>query len=145
MLSPANQVTTVVDAMPRVFLPAAQTAAALSYNLYFHIILKTNNKSLSSEDRRRLEKYIVGLVRTKGNVKAVGTTAKQLNLLIAVPQSCALGDFVSEVKLLSKNFVRRKLNGVNFEWREDYEAFTVSLSQISRVRANIWRQMQFEG
>ena len=141
MLSPANQLTTVVDVMPQVFSAAAQST---SYNLYFHIILKINNKSLSSEDRRRLEKYIVGFVRTKCNVKAIGTTAKQLNLLIAIPQSIALTDLVNEVKLLSKNFVRRKLEVDGFGWHEEYEAFTVSLSQISRVRANIWRQMHFE-
>lgn len=148
MLSLNNQPTTVVDIMPHAFLPGAPAVAeqlSSSYNLYFHIILKINNKSLPKEDRRQLEKYIVGFVRTRGNVKAVGSSARQLNLLVAVPQSCVLTDFVSETKLLSKNFVRRKLKAANFEWQEEYEAFTVSLSQISRVRANIWRQMHFEG
>ena len=143
MLSPANQLTTVVDAMPHLFAPVAQPIS--SYNLYFHIILKINNQSLSKDKRRQLEKYIVGFVRTKCDVKSIGTTAKQLNLLLAMPQSRALADFVNEVKLLSKNFVRRKLNMEGFEWLEEFEAYTVSLSQISRVRSNIWRQMQFEG
>jgi SOS response regulatory protein OraA/RecX len=47
---------------------------------------------------------------------------------------------VRELKLFSATFAARRLGAKNFAWREKYDAFTVSLSQVERVCAYIRRQ-----
>lgn len=138
MLSPIDQLTTVVSTVPPAFLKKNETTAL---NLYFHLVLKTDGEILDNEQELSLKKYIAGFVRkTGGNVKAVCFVQEHVHLLVGLSQFCALGTFVRELKLISATCIRRKLGAENFVWQEKYEAFTISLSQIERVCDYIWRQ-----
>ena len=110
-------------------------------NLYFHLVLKIDGTNLSDEQELSLKKYIAGFVRkTGGRLNAVSFVQDRVHLLVGLSQFCALGTFIRELKLVSATFAARKLGAENFVWQEKYEAFTVSLSQIERVRAYIRRQ-----
>jgi hypothetical protein len=52
----------------------------------------------------------------------------------------ALEQFLRELKLLSQTWVRRKLQIPEFAWQDGSETFTVSLTQLERVKAFIHRR-----
>ena len=138
MLSAIDQLTTVISGAPVFFVPKIEPAAS---NLYFHLVLRTDDARLSKEQQSNLKKYIASFVRRAGcNLRTVSFAKDRVHLLIGLSQFCALGTFVRELKLISATFAKRKLGTENFVWREKYDAFTVSRSQIKRVRAYIRRQ-----
>jgi putative transposase len=142
MFSSIEHLTTVVSTAPLSFFGKDESSAL---NLYFHLVLKIDGAILSDEHESDLKKYIAGFVRaTNANIKAVGFAQDRVHLLVGLSQFCALGTFVRELKLVSATFARRKLELENFVWQERYEAFTVSLSQIDRVRGYIRRQKSLD-
>lgn len=145
-----DQQSTIMFTMPLHFqskntgkLPARKIKTTL--NLYFHIVLKFEDEIFPEVQDEKLEKYIVGYARAKGaDVEAVGIVGNRLHLVIALPQTFALADFVREIKLVSSIFAKRRLGFGNFLWRTDYDAFTVSLSQIERICRYVRRQVNFQ-
>lgn len=136
MFSSIDQLTTVISGAPVPFWEKTESAP-----LYFHLVLRVDSEILDDEREIQLKKYIAGFVRkTGGCIKTVSFAQNRVHLLVGLSQFCALGTFVRELKLVSATFAKRKLGAENFEWREKYEAFTVSLSQIERVRSYISRQ-----
>lgn len=148
MQSSIDQFTTVFCPMPMSFIRKKIIKSPVKNNqnssdLYFHIVLKTDCKNISDLEREKIHKYIIGYIRaTAAKVKIIGSVRERIHLLVGLPQSRALADFVRELKLVSKTFARRKLNAADFLWREEYDAFTVSSSQIKRVHGFIRRQVQ---
>ena len=138
MLSSIDQLTTVISGAPMPFLVKIEP---VSSHLYFHLVLRMDGEILSDEQELSLKKYIAGFVRkTGGSVRTIDFAQNRVHLLIGLSQFCALGTFVRELKLVSSVYTRRKLDAKNFEWRDKYEAFTVSWSQIERVNSYIRRQ-----
>ncbi len=136
MFSSIDQLTTVISGAPIPFWEKTESAP-----LYFHLVLRVDSEIFDDEREIQLKKYIAGFVRkTGGCVKTVSFAQNRVHLLVGLSQFCALGTFVRELKLVSATFAMRKLGAEDFEWREKYEAFTVSLSQIERVRSYISRQ-----
>ena len=138
MLSSFDQLTTVVSGAPMPFL---QKFEPVSSSLYFHFVLRTDGAVLSDEQASGLKKYITGFARRAGSrISTVSVAQNRVHILVGLSQFCALGTFVRELKLFSATFAKRKLDAENFVWREKYDAFTVSLSQIERVCSYIHRQ-----
>lgn len=138
MFSSIDQLTTVISGAP---VPFLEKIEPVSSHLYFHLVLQTAGEILNDEQELNLKKYIAGFVhRTGGAIKTVSFAQNRVHLLIGLSQFCALGTFVRELKLVSAVYTRRKLGAGNFEWREKYDAFTVSWSQIERVQSYIRRQ-----
>jgi REP element-mobilizing transposase RayT len=137
MFSAIDQLTTVVSGAPVMFSPKIEPVTS---NLYFHLVLRTSG-SLSEERQNNLKKYIACFIRRAGcHLKTVSFAQNRVHLLVGLSQFCALGTFVRELKLVSATYAKRKIGAENFAWCEKYEAFTVSWSQIERVRAYIRRQ-----
>jgi REP element-mobilizing transposase RayT len=138
MFSSIDQLTTIVSGAPQPFWKKTESS---STPLYFHLVLQIESEISDEEQEMQLKKYIAGFVRkTGGSIKTVNFAQNRVHLLVGLSQFCALGTFVRELKLVSATFAKRKLGAAAFEWREKYEAFTVSLSQIDRVRGYISRQ-----
>lgn len=144
-----NELTTVVSTMPFAFWQKraviSNKKAALRSDLCFHIVLKFENAMFSELERSRFERYIVGFIGAAGATKeTVGLSGGRVHLLIGLPQTYAPADFVRQFKLLSRTFARRKLNAENFVWQEEYDAFTVSSSEIEPVKSYIRRHIRLE-
>ena len=136
MFSSIDQLTTVISGAPVPFWGKNESAP-----LYFHLVLQVSGEIPDDEREIQLKKYIAGFVRkTGGSIKTVNFVQNRVHLLVGLSQFCALGTFVRELKLVSATFAKRRLGAESFEWCERYEAFTVSLSQIDRVRSYISRQ-----
>jgi len=133
MLSSIDQLTTVLSNAP---MPFWEKIEPVSSSLYFHLVLRIDGGLLSDEQELKLKKYIAGFVRrTGGHLKSVSFAQNRVHLLVGLSQFCALGTFVRELKLVSAAYANRKLGAADFVWREKYDAFTVSFSQIERVRS----------
>lgn len=137
--------TTVACAM----FPAASAQKADLFepllNLHYQIVLRVAEDANLIEESWRLTfyKYLANCVRIcGGSVDTIGGAPDSVHLLIALPSSKALAQFLRELKLLSQTWVRRKMQIPNFAWRGGSEAFTVSPTQRERVKTYIQRQNQ---
>lgn len=137
-----DRMPTIVNTMPLVFLLKKKPKP---FNLYFHIVLKTEHGIVEKEKQMRLRKYIAGYVKAAGGGAPIVALAQhRLDILVGLQQSQSLADFVNALKLVSKIFARRKLEANDFVWGEEYEAFTVSHSQVDCVKKDIRRQTRLE-
>lgn len=142
MNSSINQLTTIIANMPLSYLKEIEPASS---NLYFYLVLKFEDEIFDDRQELRLRNYLIGFVRAAGgSVKAVNFSQNRVHLLVGLSQFHALGTFVRELKLITKTFARRQLGAENFDWQAEYEAFTVSFSQIERVRSYVRRQNWLE-
>lgn len=114
-------------------------------NLYFHIVLKMNDKNISEFFKPVFKKYVAGFVKaTDGDVEAITIAENRLHILVGLPETESLANFTGKLKIVSKTFARRKMKAAKFEWLNDHEAFTVSSSQIDSVKSYIRRQSRVE-
>jgi REP element-mobilizing transposase RayT len=135
--------TTVACAM----LPAAFStkfdSVETMFNLHYQIVLRVGDDANLIEEKWRPQfyKYLASCVKIcGGRVEAMGGAPDQVHLLIALCSAKALAQFLRELKLLSQTWVRRKLQIPDFAWQDGSEAFTVSVTQLERVKAFIQRR-----
>ena len=128
-------------------VPAASAQKADLYepmlNLHYQIVLQIADGANLIEENWRLPfyRYLSNCVRIcGGGVEAIGGAADSVHLLIALPPSKALAQFLRELKLLSRTWVRKKLQIPHFAWQDETFALTVSPTQRERVRTFIQRQ-----
>ncbi len=69
---------------------------------------------------------------------AVGGTENHVHMLIAIPADTALADAVRTLKANSSRLMRETSR--SFAWQEGYGAFSVSPSQLDRVKRYVTNQ-----
>ena len=113
-------------------------------NLLYHIVFSTKNREplLQSSIRSRIHEYLGGAIRGEGGVALiVNGTADHIHILAKLRQDKALSNLVGEVKANSSGWISRTFKECrSFGWQEGYGAFTVSESQVSKLRHYIERQ-----
>ena len=106
-------------------------------NNILHIVFHTKPQgiSLAPNDLDRIHKYIGGIVKGTGAVLIeIGGMPDHVHLLVSLPKTMALSDFVRNIKAESSRWIK----GVSpfyrsFSWQEGYGAFSVSTSIVPRV------------
>jgi REP element-mobilizing transposase RayT len=113
-------------------------------NLLYHIVFSTKERNcwLSAEVRPRLFAYLGGLIREQGGIAlAINGMPEHVHLLAKLRQDEAVSNVVRAVKANSSGWIHRTFAGLSqFAWQTGYGAFTVSQSQVERVRVYIARQ-----
>ena len=112
-------------------------------SLHYHLIFGTKNQEplISSAWRDRLHAYLGGVIRTLDGVpEAVGGVADHVHLLVGLRATHTLADVLREIKSVSSAWVHEDVGVSSFAWQEGYGGFTVSASQLEKVRAYIQRQ-----
>src|ERR1039457_1884057 len=107
----------------------------------FHIVFSTKHRmQLIPADRQsRLWNYLAGIALNHGiQVLAVGGTENHVHILVVLPADTALSDAVRTLKTNSSRWVRQ--TDRLFAWQEGYGAFSVSPSQLDRVKEYIDRK-----
>ena len=102
-------------------------------HIVFHI--KSNGTPIRSDDLDRIHKYMGGIVKGIGAILIeVGGMPDHVHLLISLPKTMALFDFVRVVKAESSRWIKR-INPYyeRFLWQEGYGAFSVSASVVPNV------------
>jgi putative transposase len=96
--------------------------------LTYHIVFGTKERRMVLDESRRedLFRYVWGIVKNKGgHLHRIGGFDDHVHILVALPASIALADFVKEVKTSSSKWIREESVFVDFSgWQEGYGAFT---------------------
>jgi REP element-mobilizing transposase RayT len=111
-------------------------------NLLFHIVFSTKDRipAIHGGLREPLYEYMGGIIRSEGGILLeIGGVPDHVHLLVKSKADIAISDFVGHIKAGSSKWHNRK--EVNrFEWQAGYGAFSVSESQVSKVRKYIQTQ-----
>jgi len=115
----------------------------MSYtNLLYHIVYATKERSplITRDLRPRLHEYLGGTVRGLGGIALeINGTADHVHVLAKLRSTISLSEFMSKLKAGSSGWAKRQTNG-RFGWQARFGAFTVSESQVERVRHYIRNQ-----
>jgi putative transposase len=115
----------------------AQSLSQLVVHLVF--CTKERRRMLSGAIREEVEAYLVGLLQRRDCqpiiIKAV---EDHVHLLFVLSKNAALSKIVGEIKAVSSKWIKTKGYDYQvFEWQNGYGAFSVSTSNIARVKAYI--------
>ena len=111
-------------------------------NLLYHIVFATKERSplITNELRPRLHAYLGGTVRGLGGLPIeINGINDHVHVLVRLPPTIALSEFMSKLKSVSSGWAKRQTRE-KFAWQSRFRAFTVSESQVVRVRHYIRNQ-----
>jgi REP element-mobilizing transposase RayT len=115
----------------------------MSYtNLLYHIVYATKERAplITKTLRPRLHEYLGGTVRGLGGIALeINGTNDHVHILAKLGPTISVSEFLSKLKSGSSGWARRKTAG-RFAWQARFGAFTVSESQVERVRRYIRNQ-----
>ena len=113
-------------------------------NLLYHIVFSTKGREpwLTHAIRPRVHQYLGGAIRDgKGIALVVNGTSDHVHVLAKLRQDKAISKLIGELKANSSGWISRTFKeAAGFAWQEGYGAFTVSESQVPKVRRYIERQ-----
>ncbi|MCP3961576.1 MAG: transposase, partial [bacterium] len=91
----------------------------------------------------KLYAYIGGILRRKdGQMVEIGGVEDHIHLLAGFHQSRSVAGMVGAIKSNSSSFGKAESRNPAFSWQMGYAAFTVSESQVPRVRRYIRNQKE---
>ena len=115
----------------------------MSYtNLLYHIVYATKERAplITASLRPRLNEYLGGTVRGLGGIALeINGTVDHVHVLAKLRPTISVSEFLSKLKSGSSGWAKRQTNG-RFGWQARFAAFTVSESQVERVRRYIRNQ-----
>lgn len=115
----------------------------MSYtNLLYHLVYATKERApfITSDLKGRLHRYLGGIVNGLGCVPIeINGMAEHVHLLVKIRPAITVVEFLSKLKSSSSGWAKRQTMG-RFAWQAKYGAFTVSESQVGRVRQYIRNQ-----
>jgi REP element-mobilizing transposase RayT len=113
-------------------------------NLLYHIVFTTKERHpwLDAAVGPRVFAYLGGLVRKEDGIALlVNGMPDHVHLLAKLRQDKAVSDVVRAIKANSSGWVHRTYPGcAGFAWQTGYGAFSVSQSQVGKVRTYIANQ-----
>lgn len=118
---------------------------AQSYtNLLYHIVFSTKDRKplITNDVRTRLYEYIGGTIRGLGCVMiAIGGIEDHVHVLAKLRPDKSVSDVLRDLKANSSGWMHDVFPELrDFSWQRGYGAFTVSASQVERVRQYIANQ-----
>lgn len=113
-------------------------------NLLFHIIFSTKERrpQIHAALKEELYRYIGGIIRAEGGVSIeIGGIEDHIHILAKIKPSVSVSETLNKIKSNSSKWVHdHKPADASFAWQVGYAAFTVSESQVERVRQYIRSQ-----
>ena len=114
--------------------------------LYTHIVFHTKSTGIvmRDEDLDRVFEYIGGIIRSEGSIPfAVGGVADHIHILMTLPKTVTMSDFVRVIKAKSSKWLKSVDSYYeSFQWQEGYGAFSVSPSVMERTKKYIFGQAE---
>lgn len=115
-------------------------------NLLYHIVFSTKERRelITPAIESDLYGYLGGIVNgLESKLLEINGVADHVHLLAKVPPKWALSDAVRDIKANSSKWVNEERSKFyKFGWQDGFAAFTVSESQVERVRGYIRNQKQ---
>ena len=115
-------------------------------DLVVHIIFGTKDRLplIDTALRREMHAYLGGIVKNLGGMPlTIGGVADHVHMLVELKPKIAVADAVEKIKSNSSNWVHA-FGGMRRKsyWQGGYSAFSVSRSNVGRVRRYIEKQEQ---
>lgn len=115
-------------------------------NLLFHIVFSTKERRpmIVEEFKEELYKYIGGTIRgERGVLLEIGGVADHLHLLAKFRADVSVAEMLRRIKSHSSKWINELgRTRFPFAWQTGYAAFSVSQSQVEKVRDYIRNQEQ---
>jgi REP element-mobilizing transposase RayT len=113
--------------------------------LYYHLIFSTRNRlpQITEDIEQRLYDYIGGIIKDHdGHLLAAGGMPDHIHLLTTISKEQAISDALRVIKSNSSGWVHRTFRGKEFAWQRGFGAFSVSASNLGRVKRYIANQKE---
>ena len=111
----------------------------MSYtNLLYHIVYATKERAplITKTLSPKLHAYLGGIVRGLGSIPIeINGVSDHVHLLVKLRPTISVSEFLSKLKSNSSGWAKRQTRG-RFAWQSRYGAFTVSESQVDRVKTS---------
>ena len=115
-------------------------------NLLYHIVFSTKNREpiITAPIRENLYRYIGGIIRGEGGVLLeIGGMPDHVHLVVRFKSEPSVATMIKIIKSKSSKWLNEQPKRPGrFEWQRGYAAFTVSVSQLDKVRAYVRNQQQ---
>lgn len=111
-------------------------------NLHYHFVFGTKNREpmITPAIRDKLYRYIGGILKHhQGMLIEIGGMPDHVHILAGLPAKLSVSQAMKAIKGASSRWVSEELGAI-FAWQPGYAAFTVSESQMLRVRRYIQNQ-----
>lgn len=113
-------------------------------NLIYHLVFSTKNREpiITDKLKPRLYDYIGGTIRNKGGISlAIGGMNDHIHILTKLRPDKAVSDVLRDLKANATGWMHDVFpEAKDFSWQKGYGAFTVSASQIPKVKNYILNQ-----
>ncbi len=115
-------------------------------NLIYHVVFSTKDRRplLTDDCQARLYEYIGGAIRGLGGVSlGINGTQDHVHVLAKLRPDNALSDVLRDLKANASGWMHDVFPELkDFSWQRGYGAFTVSESNVEKVRDYIARQKE---
>ena len=113
-------------------------------NLIYHIVFSTKNRQplITDDVKTRLYEYIGGTIRKQGGIAlAINGMSDHVHVLAKLRPDKAVSAVLRDLKANSSGWMHDVFPELkDFSWQNGYGAFTVSASQIEKVKEYIANQ-----
>jgi putative transposase len=113
-------------------------------NLIYHIVFSTKDRErlITESYQARLYEYVGGIVRGQGGIAlAINGMEDHVHILAKLRPDKAVSDMIRDFKANTSGWLHQVFPELaGFAWQNGYGAFTVSTSQVERVRRYIAMQ-----
>src|SRR4028118_2293407 len=108
------------------------------WRLYYHLVWATKeHEPLINSDREvKLYPYIIANADALGCiVHAIGGVEDHIHLVVSIPPTLAIADFVKRIKGSSAHFLNQTLSAFlnKFGWQEGYGVFSLGGKQLEQA------------
>ena len=115
--------------------------------LLYHIVFSTKERRPFLRDdtfRESVWRYMAGVTSNlEGQALRIGGYFDHAHLLVRIPATIAVADFVRQLKANTSKHINEEKNAIlKFHWQDGYGAFSVSRSKVDDVVAYIDRQLE---
>ncbi|MFE1746660.1 IS200/IS605 family transposase [Coleofasciculus sp. H7-2] len=115
------------------------------WRLYYHLVWATKQRQpLISPDRKtKLYDYIIGKADALACiVHAIGGIEDHIHLVVSIPPTLSIADFVKNIKGSSAHYLNHALSASpnKFGWQEGYGVFSLGGKQLDQAVAYVQNQ-----
>ncbi len=117
------------------------------WRLYYHIVWATKQRQnfIKQELELELYNYIIGKSTALNCiVHGIGGTQNHIHLVVSIPPTLAISEFVKKIKGSSSRYLNQDLNpnSIKFSWQEGYGVFSLGSKQLNQALAYVKNQKQ---
>ena len=114
------------------------------WRLYYHLVWATKKRQplITSTLEPQLYRYIIGKSDALGCiVHAVGGIEDHIHLVVSIPPSLSIANFVKQIKGSSAHYLNHYCaSPSSFKWQRGYGVFSLGEKQLDRAVAYVKRQ-----